>query len=389
MTADSIEKMFLHPVLTKIAQDGEKPNYTSIKQLKDELISNAVAVPSDLGDGLNGHLFLVISENEYSKATTQLKPSAPIKPTEPVPVSARTGTRSTPINYDNIKEEFREYTAANLKYFQYHNTSRCLVKQILGAVPMIYIQELSDPITKFGNVEPHTIIEHLQDNYGTVTSLDLDENEERMKAPWSPPQPIEELYIRLIEGKRFADKAGDTMEHSTLVRAGYKIIHANGLFTQACYEWRKVLRTKQTWQEFKIHFAAADKDRSNNKTMEDAGFHNANNATDEPLNGENSASATTEMSALCQAISAQTATNQENFTKMMELLQVKKGGNGGNSGARNQTANRTLSYCWTHGRSDNLAHTGETCNNKATGHVETATWKNKVGGSDKDYSKKE
>ena len=112
---------------------------------------------------------------------------------------------------------------------------------------MIYIQKLSDPITKLGNVEPHTIIEHLQDNYGTDASIDLDENEERTKAPWSPSQPIEEFYFRLIEGKRFADKAGGTMEHSTLVRAGYKIIHANGLFTHVCYEWRKVLRTKQTW----------------------------------------------------------------------------------------------------------------------------------------------
>ena len=74
--------------------------------------------------------------------------------------------------------------------------------------------------------------------------FDLDENEERMKAPWSPPQPIEELYIRLTEEKQFADEAGGTLEHSTLVRAGYKIIHANGLFTQACYEQRKVLRTK-------------------------------------------------------------------------------------------------------------------------------------------------
>ena len=101
---------------------------------------------------------------------------------------------------------------------------------------MIYIQKLSDSITKFGNIESHTVIEHLQDSYGPVTSFQLDENEERMKAPWSPPQPIEELFIRLIEGKRFADKAGDTVTHSTLVRAGYKIIHANGLFTQSCYE---------------------------------------------------------------------------------------------------------------------------------------------------------
>ena len=130
-----------------------------------------------------------------------------------------------------------------------------------------------------------------------------------------------------------------------------------------------------------MYLTTVDKDRSNSKTLEDAGFHNANNATGddiEPLKGENSVSATTEMSALCQAISAQTATNQANFTKMIELLQMQRGGNGGNSRARNQAGNRTLSYCWTHGLSDNLAHTGETCNNKGKGYVDTATWKNKM-----------
>ena len=77
------------------------------------------------------------------------------------------------MDYDNIKEEFREYTEAKLIFFQYHNTSRW----------MIYIQKLSDQIAKFGNIESHTIIEHLQDSYGHVTSFQLDENEERMKAP--------------------------------------------------------------------------------------------------------------------------------------------------------------------------------------------------------------
>ena len=109
---------------------------------------------------------------------------------------------------------------------------------------MIYIQELSDPTIKFGFVESHTIIEHLQVDYGTMTSLDLDENEERMETPWPPPQPIEELYDRLIEEKFFANKASDTMEYSTLIRAGYKIIHPNCLFTHACYEWKKVLRNQ-------------------------------------------------------------------------------------------------------------------------------------------------
>ena len=60
---------------------------------------------------------------------------------------------------------------------------------------MIYTQELSRIITQFGNVEPQTIIENLQLNYGTITSLDLDENRLRMKMPLLPPQPIEYIYI--------------------------------------------------------------------------------------------------------------------------------------------------------------------------------------------------
>ena len=60
---------------------------------------------------------------------------------------------------------------------------------------MIYIKELSRIITQFSNVEPQTIIENLQLNYGTITSLDLDENRLRMKMPLLPPQPIEYIYI--------------------------------------------------------------------------------------------------------------------------------------------------------------------------------------------------
>ena len=50
---------------------------------------------------------------------------------------------------------------------------------------------------------------------------------------------------------------------------------------------------------------------------------------------------------------------------------------------------RPLSHCWTHGCSDNTSHTGATCTNKKEGHIEEATWENKMGGSEKYYSKKE
>ena len=188
----------------------------------------------------------MVLEDKYTDATTELKPTAPTNPTEPVPVSSRTSTRANPINYDDTKEEFRAYTVSKSKYSQYHNTSRCIVKQIIVAVSMIYVQELSHPITKFGNVEPHTIIEHRKINYDTVIALDLGENERRMRTSLVPPYQIEEIYRRLTEGKHFAEEASDTMEHSILVRTGYKIIHATGQFIQACYKWRKVTRPQQT-----------------------------------------------------------------------------------------------------------------------------------------------
>ena len=75
-------------------------------------------------------------------------------------------------------------------------------------------------ITKFGNIEPHVIIKHLQDNYGTISVQDLDTNDKRRKTIRFLPDPIEILFNRLFDGKHFAEKAGDTMEDSVLTRIG-------------------------------------------------------------------------------------------------------------------------------------------------------------------------
>ena len=104
MNTEGIEKLLLHPCLTKIGDDGEKPTYTTIKKLRDELISNAVAIPSDLGDGFNGHLFLVVSDADYLKANKETKPIVPSKPTEPKAASVRTNTRENPVDYNIVKE---------------------------------------------------------------------------------------------------------------------------------------------------------------------------------------------------------------------------------------------------------------------------------------------
>ena len=216
-----------------------------------------------------------------------------------------------------------------------------------------------------------------------------------MKTAWSPPDPIEILINRLFNGTQFVEETGDTMEDSALTRTGYNTIADNGLFQQAYYEWRKLIRVEQSWAKFKTHFTAADKDRVNNKTLQDAGYHNVNNATIDTTtvatsgttNSETTSTSTSTISTLTEAISLHTTTSQANFTKMLEILEKSATKISTlRTGPRN---GRPLSHCWTHGCSDNTSHTGATCTNKKEGHIEEATWENKMGGSEKYYSKKE
>ena len=80
------------------------PTYTSVKQLRDKLIINAVDIPSDLGNSSNGYLFLVVPVKEYTKSTTETKPTVSTKPTEPTPASARNNTRENTVDYNVVKE---------------------------------------------------------------------------------------------------------------------------------------------------------------------------------------------------------------------------------------------------------------------------------------------
>ena len=147
----------------------------------------------------------------------------------------------------------------------------------------------------------------------TIPTQDLDANNKRMNIPWYLPKPTEIWFNHLVDGKRFAKKADDTIEDSVLTKIGYNIIFNNGIFNQVCYEWCKLTRNCQSWIPFKIQLTATDKDPVNHRTLEDTSYHNANNATTD--------TDITNISTLTEANSLQTNTKQANFTKMFEILE--------------------------------------------------------------------
>ena len=135
----------------------------------------------------------------------------------------------------------------------------------------------------------------------------------------------------------------------------------------------RLTRIEKSSAKFKTHFTAADKDSVNNKTLQDTGCHNANNATTDTNTvttigtSDSEATGTSTISALTEAISLHTTKNQANFTNILEILE--KSGNKISTSRTSPRNGRQLSYCYTHGRGDNIAHIGATYMNKKDGHL--------------------
>jgi hypothetical protein len=70
-----------HPVLTKIGDNNTEPTFASILIAHVELNTNAASIYSARGDGLQGHLTLLIDENDYVERSLGNKPFLP--PTAP------------------------------------------------------------------------------------------------------------------------------------------------------------------------------------------------------------------------------------------------------------------------------------------------------------------
>ena len=118
MTSSPTES-FPHQQLTAIPQ-GDKPNYVNLKELKQQLNANAMAIPSTRGGGQHGMLALVIPPTTYDAlANTQPWVNAVHPGIEPIHANAATAAQITETNR-KYKQDLQEFmlistVAAHLK----------------------------------------------------------------------------------------------------------------------------------------------------------------------------------------------------------------------------------------------------------------------------------
>lgn len=327
---------FPHPSLTPI--DG-KPTNSSIQILQRELFTNARSVVSNRGGGTNGHLALLLSPEAYiARAGIAFVP-----PEHPGPGPIH----GNPATAGQITETNRQYAANLSEHSLYHQVSVELKKQLLAAIQPSYLHALEDADYGFADVSPFALLHHLHTTYGILTPEDLEINRLSLSHPWNPDAPIEDLWCRIKEVRRVAATAHDIISETAAINLTLTMLETAGLLSDATRAWRLHPITNWSLHRFTEELTNANRERLRQTTARSAGYHTAHLAA----------------AAIPTKEQRPAIVNTTNAPPTVVSDDIR------------------LYYCWTHGLGPSRTHTSATCNQRAPGHITSATISNMQGGS--------
>jgi hypothetical protein len=232
----------------------------------------------------------------------------------------------------------------------------------------VYLQELDDDLYGFSEVSPRQLLDHIRDNFSTLTDNDIETNRNELQAAWDPDDPIETLWVRIKEIQAIARRGGEPITNATVIRLTILMFEENGLFEHDLERWRDRDAAEQTYPQFRTFFTAANVERVRKLTAKSAGFHGANTAGEVPPADQRGTGVAVTPGT------AETPPPPPPGDASAHAAVLPPGAINTNNGA-------IMYYCWTHGLGKNPGHTSSTCQNRADGHIATATADNMQGGN--------
>jgi hypothetical protein len=383
--------------MPKIATSTQEPTRQSLKAFQECIQDQAMAITSS--DPILGFLGLVIQDSSYiTLSATQTSFTPPADPGTAPPDTAG-------LTAFQISEGVRRYGIERDEFKTFCEFKIILVSMITNNCPDKYLTTLKDPITKFRRCTPLQLLQHLWNDYGTITSQDLTANYTKMTAQWNPPTPIEDLFLQLRDGQEFATEGKETISDSQLLRLCYDNVNNTGLFNDALKVWRAKPPLTKTYPLFCTYITTEHEDRMKNQLTSAGAGYSANNVSEitdivhkqlehfvnqmplfqqelEPqVNDEN-------RNPNCQrpeqANAALTTKDIKDLfqTMMSEFKPASRRPNSKPLIAQGtDDEGNKITYCWSHGTTTNLRHHSKTCKRKKEGHQAEATLQNKMNGN--------
>jgi hypothetical protein len=387
-TAEDVMASFPHSILPTV--EGE-PDYQTIHATRKFLQANSRAIDTHLGGGTSGNLGLIISDASYSMI-------APPTAGEPTLWETPNASGRAPATTDGTAAQIsaaRHLWEEDVQTYQkYTSVQQALKKQIISVFEPMYLDILNDNIVGYANISARDMLDHIFENYGNITAVDLEINFEHMRRAWDPQQPVETLFKQIQDCDAYLEAGGVPIVRSQQINVGYAKVFATGHFMSACHRWNEKPAAEKTWTHFKSHFSATHRQhkRMQGESSATSGYHSANASMtqNEDQMAEatigalaNLATATAAdigvVAALTQANSRLVKQLEETSYELREFKALvnqerrdKRGPRGFNPSSSN--------YCWTHGYKFGKTHTSLTCNTPKTGHKAEATRADNMGG---------
>lgn len=159
MAYDTIMSGMIDPITSVTCTEDDFHTF------KRSIVEVATSVPTTIGEGLHGHMWLLESNADYqarSNCTAMAASTPTAHPSyDPNDTSAMIATKKA--EHQTLVELF-------------HTQEGCkqgLRQQIVRNVPDDAIIELKDPEYGYANMDPEELMQHLQDNCEAVDTVDL------------------------------------------------------------------------------------------------------------------------------------------------------------------------------------------------------------------------
>ena len=313
----------------------------------------------------------------------------------------------------NLREEYNE---RRRRYYECKNVEKALQCHIQDAIEDKYLEALINEDTQLIQEDIPDVLTHLFNTYGKVQTEEVKQQESDIRSmTFHPADPLITLFNPIERLKKLGEAANIPYSEAQFLDIGLTVIRNTRDFERALGDWELLLHANKTWETFKTHFKAAQKQLKaiRGPTMQQAGYHHAShlaNQLRQDFDSRNDEILSILQTAMEQhnpaptssntTVSALTTPNQQiNATtsngQMGEILQILK---------QLQTAlvttptqptptrkrqprktpdnatfprKTTDKYCWTHG---GCGHISSGCQSKAPGHQDDATFQNRMGG---------
>ena len=250
LKADQILTLFPNPVLSPIL--GE-PDYAAIRILQKQTNQNLSAIPSNLGCGTKGLVWLATTPEIYTmiSATPVDPPLNPGSAPDPIVVG----------NAASAKEVTAIHSAHDLQvklYEEYMAADRLSVKLLTAAVEDIFTAAICDETTGYSSVTTRDFFQHLLTEYNEIDDPALSENQKKLGAPYDANLPIETLWSNITECVAYAVAGSSPFSEKQVISAAITALSASGVFLEDIKKWNELAVTdRDTYIKLKIFFSKA------------------------------------------------------------------------------------------------------------------------------------